>query len=65
MNMQMSASQLVFNRDLVAIEYEYLNCSMQIDSGEIVTVTKDMVEMACNQLLNRCEQNKSNSIMKN
>lgn len=63
--MQMSASQLVFNRDLVAIEYEYLNCSMQIDSGEIVTVTKDMVEMACNQLLNRCEQNKSNSIMKN
>lgn len=63
--MQMSASQLVFNRDLVAIEYEYLNCSMQIDSGEIVTVTKDMVEMACNQLLNRCEQNKFNSIMKN
>lgn len=61
--MQMSASQLVFNRDLVAIEYEYLNCSMQIDSGEIITVTKDMVEMACNQLLNRCEQSKNTDVI--
>lgn len=52
----LSTSQLVFNRDLVAIEYEYLNCSMQIESGEMITVTKEMVEQACNQLLNRCEQ---------
>ncbi|MFB2538038.1 MULTISPECIES: hypothetical protein [unclassified Acinetobacter] len=52
-------NQLVFQPDIVAIEYDFLNCSMQIESGEVVKITKDMVQDACSKLLHRCEQSQN------
>ena len=53
----MGATKTLKKASATAIEMTRLNrCYMVSESGEEVQVTKDMIQMACAQLLARCRK---------
>ena len=53
----MGATKTLLKTGATAIELTRANrCYMVSDSGEEVRVTKEMIQMACHQLLSRCRK---------
>lgn len=53
----MGAKAILRNSAASAVELARVNrCYMIADSGEEVKVTKEMIQMACHQILSRCKK---------
>ncbi|MCJ8146165.1 MULTISPECIES: PA1571 family protein [Acinetobacter] len=53
----MGATKTLLKTGATAIELTRVNrCYMVSESGEEVRVTKEMIQMACSQLLSRCRK---------